>query len=68
VVIWGARTDRRWAVPIASTIALPVLWLNGLAMLVAVVPLLPHEFGPTPASRWLGRRRAPDASAEPAGV
>jgi hypothetical protein len=68
VVIWGARTDRRWAVPIASTIALPVLWLNGLAMLVAVVPLLPREFGPTPASRWLGGRRAPDASAGRAGV
>lgn len=53
VVVWGALTDRRWTVPLASTIALPVLWFNGLAMLVAVIPLLPRVFGPTPASRWL---------------
>jgi Glycosyltransferase family 87 len=53
VVVWGARTDRRWAVPVAATIALPILYINGLALLVAVIPLLPRELGPTPASRWL---------------
>jgi hypothetical protein len=53
IVVWGARTDRRWAVPLASTIALPVLWINGLATLVAIIPLLPRELGETPASRWL---------------
>jgi hypothetical protein len=40
VVAWGARTDRRWTVPVAATLALPVLWPSGLAMLAAVVPLL----------------------------
>ena len=40
LVAWGALTDRRWAVPIAMVLALPVLWLNGLAILVALVPLL----------------------------
>lgn len=37
---WGGRTDRRWTVPVAVTLALPVLWLNGLATLVALVPIL----------------------------
>jgi hypothetical protein len=32
-------TDRRWLVPFAVVIALPVIWLNGLAVLAAVVPL-----------------------------
>jgi hypothetical protein len=53
LVIWGARTDRRWTVPVASMLALPVLWVNGLAMLVGVLPLLPWVVGPTPAARWL---------------
>ncbi len=53
VVIWGARTDRRWTVPVASMLALPILWINGLAMLVGVVALIPERLGPTPASRWL---------------
>ncbi len=40
VVAWGARTDRRWTVPVAATLALPVLWPTGFAVLAAVVPLL----------------------------
>jgi Glycosyltransferase family 87 len=56
VVTWGARTNRRWTVPLASTIALPLIYINGLAMLVAIIPLLPRELGETPASRWLASR------------
>ena len=40
VVVWGARTDRRWAVPVASMLALPALWYGGLSMLLAVIPLV----------------------------
>jgi hypothetical protein len=40
VVAWGALTDRRWTLPVAVTLALPVIWLNSLATLVALVPLL----------------------------
>jgi hypothetical protein len=40
VVIWGARTDRRWTVVVAATLALPVLWIAGLATLVGVIPEL----------------------------
>jgi hypothetical protein len=39
LVTWGARTDRRWTVVVAATISIPVLWLNGLAMLAGVVAL-----------------------------
>ena len=41
IVVWGARTDRRWTVPVASMLALPALWYGGLSMLLAVIPLLP---------------------------
>jgi hypothetical protein len=39
LVIWGARTDRVWTVPVATTIALPVLWFAGFAVLAALVRL-----------------------------
>ncbi len=39
VVIWGARTDRRWTVVMAATLALPSLWFYGLSMLVGMLPL-----------------------------
>jgi len=48
VVVWGARTDRRWTVPIASMLALPALWYGGLSMLLAVIPLRPSAVEPRP--------------------
>jgi hypothetical protein len=39
VVVWGARTDRRWTVPVAAMLALPALWYGGLTMLLAVIAL-----------------------------
>jgi len=36
LVIWGARTDRTWTVPAAATLALPVLWPSGFAVLAAL--------------------------------
>ena len=35
LVIWGARTNRPWTLPTSAMLALPVLWLVGLAMLTA---------------------------------
>ena len=52
IVAVAALTDRRWLLPFAVVVALPVIWLNGLAVLAAVVPL------------WLEARRRAD---EPAG-
>ena len=43
VVVWGARTDRAWAVPVAAMLALPALWYGGISMLLAAIPLLPEQ-------------------------
>jgi hypothetical protein len=42
LVAWGARTNRRWTVPVAATLALPVLWVSGFAICAALAsePLL----------------------------
>jgi hypothetical protein len=39
IITWGARTDRRWTVPVGVTIASPVVWMGALAILAAVPPL-----------------------------
>lgn len=39
IVVWGARTDRRWTVPVACMLALPALWYGGLTMLLATIVL-----------------------------
>jgi hypothetical protein len=57
VVVWGARTNRRWTVPVAGMLALPALWYGGLTMLLAVIALRDPERDPggiragSPASR-----------------
>jgi hypothetical protein len=40
IVIWGARTNRRWTVVVATTFGAPTLWYNALATLAAVMPLV----------------------------
>ncbi|MFL5777598.1 MAG: glycosyltransferase family 87 protein [Chloroflexota bacterium] len=57
LVAWGAGSNRRWTVPVASMIALPALWYGGLTMLLAVIALRatdspgdPSDAGPSPAS------------------
>jgi hypothetical protein len=37
LVAWGGLTDRRWTVPLAATLALPVLWVSGFAICAAMV-------------------------------
>ncbi|HET9346877.1 MAG TPA: glycosyltransferase family 87 protein [Candidatus Limnocylindrales bacterium] len=54
VVVWGARTDRAWTVPVSAMLALPALWYGGISMLLAVIPLLPSQ-GRT---RWVPRPRS----------
>ncbi len=36
LVAWGGLTDRRWTVPLAATLALPVLWVSGFAICAAL--------------------------------
>jgi hypothetical protein len=37
IAVWGGRTDRRWTVPLAAMIALPVIWLDSFSMLLGCV-------------------------------
>ena len=46
LVGWGGLTDRRWTVPVGATLALPILWPSGFAVLAALWPM------------WQERRKA----------
>jgi hypothetical protein len=37
LVVWGARTNRAWTVPVAAMFALPVLWMGSATMLLALL-------------------------------
>lgn len=68
LVAWGARTNRAWTVPIASMLALPVLWAVGLSMVIGAIAILRHpalvpEDARTPAPRTPAFD-APDRSVE----
>jgi hypothetical protein len=39
LVIWGARSGRKWTVPLAAAIAMPVLWISAFAVLAAIPAL-----------------------------
>jgi hypothetical protein len=36
LIWWGATGNRRWTVPVGATLALPALWIGGLATLAAL--------------------------------
>ena len=61
VVVWGARTDRRWTVPVAAMLALPALWYGSLSMLLAVLALRDDAAGTlasrahSPRTKWRSR-------------
>ena len=61
IVVYGARTDRAWLVPVAATIAAPALWWNVFVILIAAVPLAERRGLGRPLV-WLPRRRAAGAS------
>jgi hypothetical protein len=50
IVWWGARRNARWTVPLAATLALPVLWIAGLSVLVGCWPLLRNRTAETSRS------------------
>lgn len=39
LVVWGARTDRRWTVLVAATLAMPSIWFATLSPLAGLVRL-----------------------------
>ncbi|MFL5681212.1 MAG: glycosyltransferase 87 family protein [Chloroflexota bacterium] len=63
VALWGGWTNRRWTVPVAATLALPIVWVHGLAMLVAVIPLLRLDTRTRPVPAVASARRGPEAAA-----
>ena len=58
IVAWGALTDRRWVVPIAAILFLPVIWPNTLALLLASAALW-ADAQPSPARGAAVRRTVP---------
>ncbi|NJD29334.1 MAG: DUF2029 domain-containing protein [Chloroflexi bacterium] len=62
LVVWGARTDRAWVLPIAAMLALPTVWLNSPTILIGI-PAVVAAGARTPAGAWL---RSPES--EPAVV
>jgi hypothetical protein len=52
LVAWGARSDRRWTVPAAAALAMPVLWFAALSVLAAIPAVYRSEL----------RERAPAAA------
>jgi hypothetical protein len=40
LIVWGARTDRYWTVPIGAMLALPAIQLGGFAVAVGAIPML----------------------------
>jgi hypothetical protein len=65
LVIWGARTDRKWTVPASAALAMPVLWIAAFSVIVAVLTLDRRELQPK-ARAADARRPTPDRLPEPA--
>ena len=72
IVVWGARTDRRWTVVVAATVGLPTLWTHGFALLLGVIPLLDPAWATrSPAARlrsWLAVTLAGRGHPAPSGA
>lgn len=59
IVVWGARTNRAWTVPIASMLALPVLWMVGLSMIVGAIALVARPEASQPGPNVPDTNRTP---------
>jgi hypothetical protein len=67
LVVWGARTNHRWTVPVSAMLALPALWYGGLSIMVATLPLMGARSwgdvervvkeGRSELATWAGRAR-----------
>jgi hypothetical protein len=61
VVALAAWTDRRWLLPVGVVLAMPVLWLNSLAVLAACVPLWTPALAPSAARSLVMSASSPAA-------
>lgn len=44
LVIWAARHDKRWCIPVSMLLCTPVLWLGSVTLLAAIPRLRQHAF------------------------
>jgi hypothetical protein len=66
VVVWGARTDRRWTVVVAVFLAMPRWYFLSPVILVGLFPLVLFP-RPLPWMGWLGRRSGQPVAANSDG-
>jgi len=55
LLVWGSRTSRRWTVPAATLLALPLLFFQSPALLLAILPTLRGQWASI--ERWGSPRR-----------
>jgi hypothetical protein len=73
LVIWGARTNRRWTVPVGAAIAMPVLWISAFSVVAAVFAVdRPELAGRSTAARMMSEPQptpapSPKSDARPEG-
>jgi len=65
LIAWGGRTDRRWTLVVGSWLAVPALWWNSTAVLVALIPLLDRTVPLARLASRRGRPLAPSSAATP---
>lgn len=63
LVAWGGLTDRKWTVPVAAALAMPVLWIAAFSVLAALPALARPELASTTANRTAGPMATPSLDA-----
>lgn len=61
LVVWAARTDRVWVLPVAMVLATPFIWNGSLTLLAAIPRLRSRHPSAAPPGRADGPRAAPPA-------
>jgi hypothetical protein len=65
LVIWGARTNRRWTVPAAAAIAMPVLWISAFSVVAAVLAVDRPELAERTTERATSSKTSRQTTSEP---
>src|SRR6185437_16252566 len=65
LVIWGARTNRKWTVPVGAALAMPVLWISAFSVVAAVFAVDRPELAERSDRRARSSEVATSTSAEP---
>lgn len=63
LVAWGGLTDRKWTVPLAAALAMPVLWIAAFSVLAALPALARPELASTTANKTAGPMATPSLDA-----